>query len=273
VTPFDPLTVGAVDANIASATHVKGVMRCAVLAFAVLALAPAIAAAATDTEHVNRTAALAPGGTLRLKNFSGRVTITGTDRTDAAIDAVRRGTRDRLDHIKLDIHTEGSTLVVNANQEDYSWWARRNRVVETDLDIQVPRNTNLDVDVFSAPVTVHGVEGTHKIHGFSSRLRLEGVSGAVRVHTFSGSVDIGPKTWQPDQVIDVDTFSGNVALHLPESARGRVTFNSFSGHLNSDIPLTLRSSHRRSVEADLGGASSGGALRLKTFSGSVKIDR
>ena len=248
-------------------------MRNSLLAVAILALAPTVAAAATETEHVNRTAPLAPGGTLRLKNFSGRVTITATDRTDAAIDAVRRGTRDRLDHIKLDIHTESSTLVINANHEDYSWWARRNRVVETDFDIQVPRQTNLDIDVFSAPVTVTGVEGTHKVHGFSSRLRLEGVSGAVRVHTFSGSVEIGAKTWQPDQVIDVDTFSGNIALHLPEAARGSVTFNSFSGHLNSDLPLTLRSSQRRSVRAELGGASTGGSLRFKTFSGSVKIAR
>jgi hypothetical protein len=249
-------------------------MRCAVIALAVLVLAPTAASAAgTDTEHISKTAALAPGGTLRLKNFSGRVTITGTDRTDAAIDAVRRGTRDRLDHIKLDIHSEGSTLVVNANQEDYAWWSRRNRVVETDLDIKVPRNTNLDIDVFSAPVTVDSVEGTHKVHGFSSRLRLEGVSGPLRVHTFSGSVEIGSKTWQPNQIIEVDTFSGNVALHLPETARGTVTFNSFSGHLNSDIPLTLRSTNRRSVKAELGGGATGGTLHLKTFSGSVKIDR
>ena len=249
-------------------------MRYAVVAFVVLALAPTVASAsATEIERVNQTAALAPGGTLQLKNFSGRVTITGTDRTDAAIDAVRRGSRDRLDHIKLDIHTEGSTLVVNANREDYSWWARHNRVVETDLDIKVPRNTNLDIDVFSAPVTIDSVDGTHKVHGFSSRLRLESVSGTLRVHTFSGSVEIGPKTWQPNQIIDVDTFSGNVALHLPEAARGTVTFDSFSGHLNSDIPLTLRSTSRRSVRAELGGGPGGGALRLKTFSGSVKIDR
>jgi hypothetical protein len=262
------------DPNIARATSVKGVMRCAVLAVAILTLAPTAAVAGdTDTEHISKTATLAPGGTLRLKNFSGRVTITGTDRTDAAIDAVRRGTRDRLDHIKLDIHSEGSTLVVNANQEDYAWWARRNRVVDTDLDIKVPRNTNLDIDVFSAPVTVDGVEGTHKVHGFSSRLRLERVSGTLRVHTFSGSIEIGPKTWQPNQIIDVDTFSGNVALHLPETARGTVTFNSFSGHLNSDIPLTLRSTNRRSVKAELGGEATGGAMHFKTFSGSVKIDR
>ena len=52
------------------------------------------------------------------------------------------------------------------------------------------------------------------------------------------------------------------------------TFNSFSDRLNSDMPLTLHSSSRRSLKADLGGGGrDGGTLRFKTFSGSIKIDR
>ena len=59
---------------------------------------------------------------------------------------------------------------------------------------------------------------------------------------------------------------------MPDSARGTVTFNSFSGHLNSEMPLTMQSSSRRALKAELG-SGDGGTLRFKTFSGSVKIDR
>ena len=254
-------------------------MRNAILALAIASAGctTLIEAIDTETEHITQTAALAPGGTLRLKNFSGHVTITGTDRQDASIDAVRRASRDRLDHIKLDIHSEGSTLVVNANRQDgSSWhWARNNHVVETDLTIEVPRQTSLDADVFSSPVTVDGLDGSHIVHGFSSRVRLENIAGSIRVHTFSGPVEIRTRTWQPRQTVDVDTFSGNIDLHVPETAGGSVTFNSFSGHLNSDIPLTLRSGSRRSIRADLGpsGSDDRGTLRFKTFSGSVRINR
>jgi hypothetical protein len=244
-------------------------------AFAIFTLSFAGALGAqTETEHVNRTEKLESGATLRLKNFSGRVTITASDRSDVSIDAVRRGDREWLDRSKLDIHTDGSTLVVDANQVDHSWldWSRRNRIVETDFDIKVPRKINLDVNVFSSSVTVTGVEGSHKIHGFSSRLRLDDVTGSVQAHTFSGSVEIRAKTWVENQSIDVDTFSGNVELHVPDSARGTVSFSSFSGHLNSEMPLTLHSSSRRSFRAELGGGA-GGTLRFKTFSGSVRIDR
>lgn len=254
-------------------------MRTIAAAFAVLALAiPAHAAPGLydETEHVSRTLQMDPGGTLRLKNFSGRVTITASDRPEVVIDAVRRATRSRLDRIKLDIHTSGSdVVVVDANQRDHSWWdfASGHNVVETDFDITVPRRTRLDLSVFSSPVSVTGVEGSHTVHGFSSRLVLTDVAGSVRAHTFSGSVTIRQKSWEPDQTIDVDTFSGSIELHLPDTARGTVTFNSFSGRLNSEMPLTLHTSSRRALRAELGGGGGGGTFRFKTFSGNVKIDR
>jgi hypothetical protein len=39
------------------------------------------------------------------------------------------------------------------------------------------------------------------------------------------------------------------------------------------MPLTLHTSSRRALKAELGGGGDGGSLRFKTFSGSVKIDR
>ena len=253
-------------------------MRTSVLALFLALLAPATApvqAAFNETEHVNQTVKLDSGGTLRLKSFSGRVSITATDRPEVVIDAVRRAPRSRLDRVKLDIHTDGSNVVVvDANRHERSWYdvSGRDNVVETDFDIKVPRKTNLEVSVFSAAVTVDGVEGSHSVHGFSSRLKLSGVTGQIQAHTFSGSVMIREEYWEPNQRIDVDTFSGNVELYVPDSAQGSVTFNSFSGTLNSEVPLTLQSSNRRSVRAELGGGGNG-SLRFKTFSGSVKIAR
>lgn len=231
-------------------------MRKALLAVALLALiGVSIGASFHETERVSRTVSLDPGGTLRLKNFSGRVTITGSDRSDVVVDAVRRADRDRLDRITLDVHKDGDTVVVDANhRERSSWYRRNNNVVETDFDITVPRRTNLDVDVFSAPVTVTGVEGAYKVHTFSSRVRLHEV------------------IWQSRQTIDVHTFSGDVDVQLPASATGSVTFDSFSGRLSSDLPLTLHSSSRRSFTAELGSGGDG-RLRFRTFSGSVRLGR
>jgi hypothetical protein len=254
-------------------------MRKTLLLLASLVLSATPAFAAQDTpEHVTKTMKLDPGGTLRLKSFSGPIHITVTDRPEVVIDAVRYGTRERLGRITLDIHEDGAnTIVIDANRRDHNTWfefSSHDNVIKTDFDIKVPRRTNLDLSVFSAPITVTGVEGTFKAHGFSSRLEFQDVTGPIEAHTFSGSVSIRARTWQPNQRIDIDTFSGNVDLHVPENARGSVSFNSFSGHLDSERPLVLRSGNRRSLRADLGnGGDSDGRLRFKTFSGSVRIDK
>jgi len=253
-------------------------MRTYFFVFAICALAasPAISAAQRwndETENVSRTLKLEPGGKLVLKSFSGRVTITGTDAAEVVVNAVRRAPRERLNRITLDIHAEGSnTVYIDANHRDHSWYSWGNNVVDTDLEVKVPRKTNLDVSVFSAGVTVDAVEGSHKMSGFSSHLTLNDVSGPVKAHTFSGPIIIRQKNWEPNQQIDVDTFSGNVELHVPETAKGTVSFNSFSGHLNSEMPLTLHSTSRKNFRAELGGGGEG-MLRFKTFSGSVRIDR
>jgi len=254
-------------------------MKRLIFAFAPFALVTlaivSVRAAVDDTERVSRTMKLSPGGTLKLRSFSGRVDIVAAEGDQVVIDAVRRATRDRLDRIKLDIHGDEHTIYVEANRHDPRWWEfHHDNVVDTDFDIKVPRRTNLDVNVFSAAVTVEGVEGRHRVGGFSSPIRLDEVAGSVRAHTFSGSVEIRARDWRDGDTVDVNTFSGNVTLRVPETARGLVTFNSFSGRLNSGLPLTLREGTRRSLKAELGAnASNGGTLRFRTFSGSVRIDR
>ena len=212
---------------------VKAPMRTyALAAFAVLASPGSFTRRLdTDTEHISRTVKLDPGGTLRLKNFSGRVYDHRTDRPDVVIDAVRRarGTAgpDQARHPH-----RGSTLVVDANHRDHSWsefMGPQQRSSKPTSTIQVPRRTNLTSNVFSSPVTVAGWRDHTK--STASRRRLSWTTSPGRCGR-TPSAEPWPSARRPgeDQTIDVDTFSGNVELHVPDSARGSVSFNSFSGH-------------------------------------------
>src|SRR5436309_2157381 len=125
--------------NNAAGSLVKDGMRNAAFVVALCALAATGLIAAGDgwsdeTEHVSQTLKLEPGGNLRVKSFSGRVTITATDGDQVVVEADRHASRSRLDRIKLDVHAEGAhTVVVDANRRDRSWWEfSGNNVVETD---------------------------------------------------------------------------------------------------------------------------------------------
>lgn len=205
-----------------------------------------------ETETIDRTLTLPANGTVRLKTFSGRVRITGGSGDQVVVKAVRRATRDRLNDIKLEITQSGSTIEIDANHRVVE--RRNDNVVETDFEIQVPAGARLDVKTFSAPVTVIGVNGSQHIDGFSSDVTVESSS-------FGDGNDI-----------DINTFSGDVRLRLPDSARGNINFNTFSGRFESDLPVTLNSSSRRNFRGQLNGGGSGD-FRLKTFSGDVTIRR
>jgi DUF4097 and DUF4098 domain-containing protein YvlB len=244
--------------------------------FTLLALAGVPALATADTEQVSQTVRLDPGGTLRLNSFSGKVRITGSDRADVSIEAVRHGTRDQLERIRLEVRSQGSTVQIDANRRERWWfdWGRTN-VVETDFEIRVPRRTSLDLTLFSASLEVRGVDGSHRVQTFSSATKLDDVNGSIRAKSFSGAIEIRATAWADNPVIDVETFSGAVALRIPETATGRVQFDSFNGNLHSALPLTVDASRRRRISGQFGtgGAAEGGRISVKTFSGGVSLER
>jgi DUF4097 and DUF4098 domain-containing protein YvlB len=223
-----------------------------------------------ETENVDRTLSLGAGGTVRLKTFSGRVNINGTSGNQVVIKAVRRATRDRLNDIKLEITQNGNVIDIDANHRVVD--RRNDNVVETDFDIQVPNQVKLDLRTFSAPITVTNVTGDVVVEGFSSEIRLTDVSGPKRVKTFSGEVRVQAGHWNDGDDMNVNTFSGDVILRLPASARGDIVFDSFSGRFNSDLPVTLSSSSRRSFRGALNGGGNTD-FRLNTFSGNVRIEK
>ena len=225
----------------------------AAVAAAGLALAAAPVAAQTETERVDRTIPFTAQGTITLKNFSGDVRITGTSDGQVVIKAVRRATRERLDRITLEIEESGSNLTINANKrdDDDDWSDRHNNnVVETEFDIQVPAGSRLDINVFSSNVNVTGVTGEQNVHSFSGTLTLVGVRGPV----------------------DAKTFSAGIRVEVDGVSEHDLQLETFSGDIESDLPLTLRSRSRRSLDADLG-AGGGRDLRFKTFSGDVTLRR
>jgi hypothetical protein len=212
-------------------------------------ISPAVASAQTETERVDRTVNIRAGGELKIKNFSGRVTITGSRRSDLTVRAIRRAPRERLDHIKLEITETSSGVTIEANKKDSEWRDRNNNVVETDLDIQVPVDVTLDIDVFSSTVRVTDVHGKQRIKTFSGEIEVAGAEGSI----------------------NAETFSGDIELKLPPSVGGRVDFDSFSGSLDGTV--VMRSSSRgrsRRITGDIG-SGTGNDYQFKTFSGDVRI--
>ena len=227
--------------------------------------------AAQETERVHKVVPLGPGGTVSLHNFSGTVRIGGADVNEVTIDAVRTATRDRLDHIKLDVETSGSTVIIQANKKDPDWHVNNDNVVKTDFDITMPRQARLEVKVFSSDVHVRNVSGDQKLETFSGDLYVADGSGRIQAKTFSGDIDAGLAASATGPDLGLETFSGSITLRVPGNAAAALEFDSFSGKLTSDVPLTVAEQRKGHLRATLGGGDAQHPIHLKTFSGNVTI--
>jgi DUF4097 and DUF4098 domain-containing protein YvlB len=242
------------------------------IAALLICLLPAFALA-DETERVHKVVLLGPGGTLTLHNFSGDVRIVGGDVNDVTIDAVRTAPRDRLDHITLDVQASNSGVTVDANKKDPGWHSDNNNVVKTEFDIQVPRGAGLDIDVFSSDVTVRGVSGKQSIKTFSGKVNVEDATAKVACKTFSGAVSVKVAGAVSSPEVEIETFSGGIELRLSDTAKAALSFDSFSGQMTADVPLTLQEQRKGHLRADINGGDPQHPVRLKTFSGNVKIGR
>jgi hypothetical protein len=225
------------------------ILLCALVTLVAVPALPA-AAQSRQEEMFDRTLSMAPGGTFRLRTFSGRVRIRGTDGNQVVIHAVRRARPERLRDIQIEVTQSGNEIEVNANHQVNE--RDNDNVVETDFDIQLPSRTRLDVNAFSAPIEVTNVQGSH------------------RLKTFSADIQLAAESWNDQDGIEADSFSGDVRLRLPGNARGAISFDSFSGRFESDLPVTLQSSSRRTFRGEMNGGGSA-LFRFKTFSGSAEI--
>jgi DUF4097 and DUF4098 domain-containing protein YvlB len=238
---------------------------------------PVTAHAQRETETVERTVPFPTDGTLHLKNFSGRITITGGSGRDIVMKAWRTGRPERLKETELRVTTEGRTVEIDANYRNDDTRRRdrdneRNNVVETRFELQVPAAARLVIEGFSSEVEVTGVEGSQRIKTFSGDIRTVSARGPLDVETFSGSIDVDATRQGANPDLRLETFSGSMRLRVAEGAKGELQLDTFSGDLDSDIPLRMRSTSRRSLRAELPGGS-GQTLRVKSFSGSLRLVR
>ena len=205
-----------------------------------------------ETEVVERTVALPANGTVRIKNFSGEIRVLPGSGGNVVVKATRRAPRETLDRVKLEVASAGSTVTIDANRREPGFERRNNNVVETQMTIEVPTAADLDIDAFSSDVTVEGLSGDQRIKTFSGTITVQGLKGEI----------------------DAQTFSADIRVTLDAATKGNVSFSSFSGQLDSDVPISMTSSGGRRRSNNVEGTLSGGAgprLRFHTFSGDVEL--
>jgi len=232
-------------------------MRFAPFAFALaLAAGALLATPAAADFRLEKNLPLAPGGELVVETAGGSVTVTGGASTGARI--VVTSERDRAaveERYTFEFSSEGGQArVINKRRGSggfFGGWFDWGRGIGLHFEIQVPRQTRVDLHSSGGGLRVSNVEGT-------ARLRSSG--GAVRAFDMAGDVDARSSGGG----VEVRRVRGDLRLG---SSGGRVTAEAITGDVTAES--SGGGVEVSEVSGDVDASSSGGGVHLDGIGGRV----
>lgn len=225
------------------------------ISLAVLALFAALPAFAGTSVDITKPAQA--DGEIRIYNISGSVEVRAWDRNEIRV-VGDLGTG--VDHLVFEVEGGRTDIKVVGHRH-------RSSHMRSDLEIDVPAGSNIDVETVSASVSLEGLKGKEiEVETVSGEIEISDCTGEVEVESVSGSVIIEGSI----RAVDVETTSGRIEI---SGAQEWVSAQSVSGRVEVEAGTLQRAkietvSGRIELEC---GMQERGRLDLQSFSGSVVL--
>ena len=236
---------------------------------ALMALALNATACAEVTAEFHRTFTLPADGRVSLENINGGVTITGWDRNEVEIDAVKKAnSQQKLDEAKIEVEASNDAVHIRTK---YPEGRTNNNPAIVTYDVHVPRNARLDginlvngslaVSEFGGDLKANLVNGSSNIHDLAGRTDLSSVNGSV--NAFYRSLNNVPE-------IRLKSVNGPVKLGLPASPNADVSVSTVNGGITTDFPLQVQGKFMgRHIDGKLG--NGGTKIEISNVNGAIHI--
>jgi DUF4097 and DUF4098 domain-containing protein YvlB len=253
---------------------------------------------------------------VHVNNVSGETEITVGTSGEVFVRARKRvhgwseeRARRLLENVEIRLDQEGDDIVIEPRlfQQERGWLELfRGGRVAVDLDIRVPRETQVEAVTVSGELSLTGTRGPAELRSVSGDVSLSDVQGPIRLRSVSGDVtatgyagqveansvsgeiefersrvrDPDVVTVSGDVSIDslfatagggesrVKSVSGDIELALGE-ADAEIDFKTVSGDAEAEGPAHVEKVGRRDRRIVIG--RGGAHLRVKTVSGDLNV--
>ncbi len=219
-------------------------------------------------ETINLEAPLKAGGTVKLDNTNGDVTIHAWDKDKVVLKAIKKSRNaDALTQTKVTLHAAGDVVEI-ATKRPRSFWGGRN--VSVTMEVWVPAKLLLNADVTNGSIQVENVQGDLHVETTNGDVTVLGAAGKVHAETTNG--DLRADLVAGDSKgVDMETTNGSITLRLPGSIKGQVEANTTNGSINSELQMTVSKSSKKHLAGSLNGG--GPKIELETTNGSISISK
>lgn len=271
-----------------------------------------------DVTRIDTTFAFSAGGSIDLTQLSGNITVTAWNRREVRVNAYTeygylradlsstrvslevRSRRSRMGESEFRLSVPvGTRIIARSVSGDVTVTGVKAAVEARSVsggihvDDAAERITleSVSGDVAATQlvgtVRAQSVSGDVKLLGLAGDLDVESVSGEislrdaksanVRAETVSGSVEYRG-TIDKGGRYEFKSHSGDIDLAMPEGVGATFSVSTFSGSVDSSIPMTLQPSEdmapkrrSKSMEFSIGGG--GARITVRTFSGDITIEK
>lgn len=204
----------------------------------------------------DQTIAADPRGVVEVSNFAGRVEVSGWDQPRVSVHTSSSG-----DVTGVDVRSDRGRVTIKVRLHGFFAGG------DADLNIKIPRASELDVTTVSADVISTGVLGTQRLKTVSGGIRAD-VSAEAEAKTVSGDVSLRGAGKPAD--LHVSSISGSIRL---ERGAGDLEATTVSGTLDAELDPG-RSVRARTTSGSLyiqGKLAKDADLDLQTVSGSIRL--
>ena len=227
------------------------------------------------TEEFHQTYALAAGGRVALDNINGSVHITGWDRNEVKVDAVKYArSKERLDEAKILIDASKDYISIRTEYPDHNLTFRDDdwdNPASVEYTLSVPRTARLDqIKLINGSLDVQGIAGEVRASCINGHLKASGLGGPVKLSTINNRLEA-----QFDRLgtspIELASVNGSVLLTMPSDTKAELEASTVHGGISNDFGLRVRD--HRIVGHDLHGELAGGGTRIKlsNVNGTIEI--
>lgn len=151
-------------------------------------------------EDIDRTLDAAADGEIKISTVSGSVTVNGWSRAEVQVTGTLGPNVE-----ELIFERDGDNIMIKVRVPKKS-----GRGADSDLRVNVPENSSIDVGVVSADIQVSDLLGEQRLRTVSGDVTTESTGSDVKAQSVSGDVEIVGNKAEARTV--ASTVSGNVAV-------------------------------------------------------------
>ncbi len=223
-----------------------------------------LASVVTPREDFRQSYALCPYGRVAIENLYGDVRISGWDRDEVRVEAVKRGPG-KLDDARIVVDSsEGQvsirTLYLGSGPEP----------ANVEYRISVPRTANLqNIHLVNGGLSLTGLTGPVKASAVNGDIRAEGLGGQADLSTVNGRLEIELTEVSASRPVSLSSVNGPISLSIPSGVAANVEARNLSGGIQADLKRAWRAVDGHLLRATL---NRGGArITLKNVNGAISI--